>query len=138
MIENKKGDISWAVVIGGVIAILVLVFVYLFVSGFFEKIQGPIDTLPSNLALKASACKEYASLEQTIAYCEFTEVALPEASKNSWVNCEYDNANFRSQVGGTLPCIVSAAGFCESKVGDPKFDETYVNGKLCTSLTAGN
>ena len=137
--KNKKGQ-GMSVEILVLLAVAVGVGVLLF-WGFYTNwtfITSKTDVLPSDLALKAEACK--LSSSNQVAYCDFGKpLTLSGVNGDVYVNCEYNDPNFRKlideAVANAPPCETgSEERFCVQLRGNANFKRAVINSFSCTPL----
>lgn len=132
MVLNKKGMTVPSIIAGLVIAFVLIFGMVWLLTGGFRTIAGVTDTLPSALAAKAEVCKGVATSQ--VAYCEFTKTNLEGVREDSYINCAYNDPNFKAEVASEVSnpptCsdfdAVIGTGICNRAEIDA---DTLINGK---------
>src|SRR3989344_7985931 len=100
--KNKKGQEFSVVTL--VILGLAILTALIIAWGFYTNwtfVTGKTKVLPSDLALKAEACK--LSTSNLAAYCGFGDpLKISGISGDVYVNCEYNDPNFRKVIDDAI------------------------------------
>ncbi|MEM3112912.1 MAG: hypothetical protein QXI33_00615 [Candidatus Pacearchaeota archaeon] len=135
VIKNKIGQ-EFSVVT--LVILGLAIFTALIIAwGFYTNwtfITGKTDVLPSDLALKATACKSLVSNQQ--AYCEFgPPLRVPGISGDLYVNCEYPDPNFKKlleDITNKPECDLNTSqSFCDKLKANTRFKGATVNDIVC-------
>ena len=139
--KNKKGQEFSVVTL--VILGLAILTALIIAWGFYTNwtfITGKTKVLPSDLALKAEACK--LSSSNQAAYCGFGDpLKISGISGDIYVNCEYNDPNFMAEIkeniANPLECADNTeADQCAKLRSNVGFKGAKVNSLDCTKLTA--
>ncbi|MEM3074797.1 MAG: hypothetical protein QW727_02550 [Candidatus Pacearchaeota archaeon] len=139
IINFKKAQegLTWMTIIGGIIAIGILIVVALFIFGFFDTLERPINQLPSELVAKAELCKSLGG-DFPLAFCEFKLVSsLPGKKGDQYINCEYSEFGFQEALKDMEEkpdCVDNLKeDFCNG-VDSNKRETTFVNDVPCSNI----
>ena len=139
MKKNKKGQ-EFSVVTLVILGLAILTAVIIG-WGFYTNwtfITGKTDVLPSDLALKAEACK--LSTSNLPAYCGFGDpLKISGISGDVYVNCEYSDPNFMAEIKKNIAnppdCDANTEqSFCVQLRGNAGFKRAVINSFVCSPL----
>lgn len=138
---DKKGEINWTVLVGGLIAVAVGLMAIWFFYDWISSARDIPGSLPTSLTVAAQACKLSVQQDNIVSYCfDFKEAKL--AGKNQFINCEYIKSKYAEVDFDELTCDSDAAAkkYCEqlkTNEGTKYKGDDLVNGRPCFKAEAG-